>query len=39
LPEEIESYTKQFDEVWGGRVFLRAWFGAVSDDDFALKGQ
>ena len=40
LPEEVESYTKQFDELWGGRIYLRPWFGAISGDDvFKLKGQ
>ena len=38
--EEIESYSKQFEDMWGGRVYLRPWFGAESGDDiFTLKGQ
>ncbi len=39
LPEEMESYTKQFGELWGGRIYLRPWFGAERGDDlFTLKG-
>ena len=38
--EEIESYSKELEEVWGGRIDLRLWFGAVSSDDiFTLKPQ
>lgn len=33
LPEEMESYTKGFDELWGGRIHLRPWFGAARGDD------
>jgi LmbE family N-acetylglucosaminyl deacetylase len=40
LPEEMESYTKQFDQLWGGRIYLRPWFGAEKGDDlFTLRGQ
>ena len=40
LPEELETIPKQFDELWGGRIYLRPWFGAVSGDDlFTLKGK
>jgi hypothetical protein len=36
--EEIESYSKQLEDVWGGRIYLRPWFGAESGDDiFTLK--
>ena len=39
-PEEMETIPKQLDEVWGGRIYLRPWFGMVSGDDlFTLKGQ
>ena len=37
--EEIESYSKQLEDMWGGRIYLRPWFGAESGDDvFTLKG-
>jgi LmbE family N-acetylglucosaminyl deacetylase len=40
LPEEMESYAKQLDELWGGRIYLRPWLSTVSGDDlFTLKGQ
>jgi len=38
--EEIESYSKELEEMWSGRIDLRLWFGAVSRDDiFTLKPQ
>jgi LmbE family N-acetylglucosaminyl deacetylase len=38
LPEEMESYPKQLDELWGGHIYLRPWFNAVSGDDlFTIK--
>ncbi len=40
LPEEIETIPKQLDQLWGGRIYLRPWFGAEKGDDlFTLKGQ
>jgi hypothetical protein len=40
LPEELETIPRQLDELWGGRIYLRPWFGAVRGDDlFTLKGQ
>jgi LmbE family N-acetylglucosaminyl deacetylase len=40
LPEELETIPRQLDDLWGGRIYLRPWFGAVGGDDlFTLKGQ
>jgi LmbE family N-acetylglucosaminyl deacetylase len=39
-PKEMETIPKQLGEVWGGRIYLRPWFGTVRGDDvFALKSQ
>jgi LmbE family N-acetylglucosaminyl deacetylase len=38
--EEIESYSKELEGIWRGRIDMRPWFGAVSGDDiFELKAQ
>jgi LmbE family N-acetylglucosaminyl deacetylase len=38
LPEEIDALSKQADDLWGGRIYLRPWFGTEEGDDlFALK--
>jgi hypothetical protein len=38
--EEIESYSKELEGIWRGRIDLRPWFGALSGDDiFRLKAQ
>jgi N-acetyl-1-D-myo-inositol-2-amino-2-deoxy-alpha-D-glucopyranoside deacetylase len=31
--EEIESYSKGFEDMWGGRVNLRPWFGSETGED------
>jgi LmbE family N-acetylglucosaminyl deacetylase len=37
--EEVESYSKQLQDMWNGRIYLRPWFGAESGEDvFTLKG-
>jgi len=36
--EEINSYPKQLDDLWGGHIYLRPWFGSENTDDiFKLK--
>jgi len=37
--EEMETYSKQLEDIWGGRVYLRPWFGSDTGEDlFKLRG-
>jgi LmbE family N-acetylglucosaminyl deacetylase len=32
LPQEMQSIPKEMNKVWGGRIYLRPWFGSQEGD-------
>lgn len=39
-PDELESYSKQLEDIWGGRIYLRPWFSSETGEDlFKLRGR
>jgi len=38
--EEMESYSKELEDIWDGHIYLRPWFGSEKGEDlFKLDGK